>query len=111
MPSWGELEERLLIIVRPPPPPWLIERWREEAEAKRIALGLPPPLGRRRGKRPIRGNKWVGTYLIEWEESTEGRGIVKVLRGGDRTVGRVSYLSSGERVHLVELLSEVIRRG
>ena len=99
----------LLRVVKPPPPPWLIGRWREEAEARRQALGLPEPFPKRR-RRNLYGSRMIWPFRIAWEQSESGRGTITVLKE-ERPIGRVSYVDMGERRRLMELLENIIKGG
>ena len=109
-PDPDEIIERLYRIIKPPPPPWLVGRWREEADARREALGLPPPLRCGKRARVLRGSKMVWPFRLTWEQSESGRGTITVLKD-EKTIGRVSYLDVAERQRLLGLLEAMIKGG
>jgi len=109
-PDPDEVIHRLLKVIKPPPPPWLVGRWREEADVRREALGLPPPFRRGKRVRTLRGSKMVWPFRLIWEQSESGRGTISVLKD-ERTIGKVSYLEVAERQRLLNLLEAMIKEG
>lgn len=111
-PDPNELNRRLFRIVKPPktPTPWMIERWREEADARRQALGLPSPIPRGPRKVVHTGSKMIWPWRLTWSESPRGSGQIKVLKE-ERTIGVTSFESRAERLRLVTLLESILTGG
>ena len=104
-PDPEEIEDRLLSIIRPPVPPWVWLKAKREQE-------VADPFRKHRERKPRTGmgRRVHWPYVIEWAESTSGRGQIKVLRDL-KPIGTVSYLDRGERDQLSHLLEDIIRGG
>jgi len=94
-PDPDEVLRRLFEILRPPRLPKFFPR--EEGPPRRHRIVATT------------GSKIVWPYRITWKESPRGRGQIKVLRG-ERTIGMVSYLDAADRMRLVRLLEDILKR-
>ena len=95
-----EILERLFRIIRPPVPPWTWMKKQREVDE----------FTRRRKPKEVFGSRMIWPFRIAWAESTGGRGTIKVLKN-ERVMGTVSYLTSEDRAHLVNLLESIIKGG
>jgi len=94
-PDPDEVLRRLFEILRPPRLPKFFPREEGPPRRRRIVASI--------------GSKMIWPYRITWKESPRGRGQIKVLRG-ERTIGTVSYLDATERMRLVKLLEDILKR-
>jgi hypothetical protein len=107
------IRARLLQYIKPPIPPWLIQKFKEAADARREALGLGAPWeqpGRERKERTISGHRMIWPYRIVWNEYESGKGQIKVLEN-EKSIGQASYWDRVERERLVNLFQTIIKSG